>query len=240
MEFSSHFGNIEFNEVIEEVLSDKEIKAELDRYPWMQSAVRQWKDNMKSNSETAGMYKPVQKMSSGSVEHLKAYLKAELKCEMQKKHYKRVQFEAGKARMVLMEHLDVVEKHDLDNNELVPGGLSTGHIDMDRYLPLVRELVDYSLVLAGFKEHVSSMDTMAQFVNSSRVRDYIDDLELCIATNESAALQDMQAALENSDAAKAIAKDQYKPKPINSFAEMITLLGKSEGSDNHSTMLNNQ
>lgn len=239
MEFSSHFGNPEFNELIAEILKSDEIKAELDSYPWLKATVRQWIDKMQSESDQSGYYSPVKRMSSGSRQHLMAFFKADLMYEIQKKHFKQAQIEAEKAKLLLKEHLDMVEDHNLEKDEVVLGGMFTGQIDKEKYLSLVRELVDYSLTMAGLKERVSSMDVMAEYVHASRVRDYIQDLELCLAADHTTTLQDLQAALESSETAREIARDESKPRPVQSFAEMISLLVKSEGSDNLNTIFTN-
>jgi len=110
---------------------------------------------------------------------------------------------------------------------------------MEKYLSLVRELVDYSMTMAGLRERVSSMNVLADYVHTSQVRDYIKDLELCLAADNTTTLQDLQSVLENSETAREIARDESKPKPIKSFAMMISLLMKSEGNDNFNTIFTN-
>ena len=239
MEFISHFGNPDYNDLIGEILQSDEIKAELGSHPWLEATVRQWIDKMQGESEQSAYYSPVKKMSSGSRKHLMSFLKADLMYEIQKKHFKQSQIEAEKAKLLLKEHLDMVEDHNLEKDEVVLGGMFTGQVDMDKYLPLVRELVDYSLTLAGLKNRVTSMDVLAEYVHTSRVRDYIKDLELCLAADHTTTLQDLQSVLDSSESAREIARDESKPRPVQSFAGMISLLVKSEGSDNLNTIFTN-
>ena len=87
MEFISHFGNPDYNDLIGEILQSDEIKAELGSHPWLEATVRQWIDKMQGESEQSAYYSPVKKMSSGSRQHLMAFFKADLMYEIQKKTF---------------------------------------------------------------------------------------------------------------------------------------------------------
>lgn len=225
---SSNFGNPEFNQLIREIVNDKEIQTELKNHAWLKSTLRKWIHEMQGKSEATGYHLPVKRMSTESRQLLMDLLKAELFYEIQKKYTKHAELKVEKAWLTLNEQLDLVEEHDLENDKVVQGGMFTGQLDTASYLPLIRELVDYSLTMAGFQDKVISMDTIAEYVHTSCVSDYIQELQLCLEVNQSTTLQDLQNAIKSSENAVKIANDKSKPRPVIYFAEMISILNKKE------------